>query len=88
MKHAYFADMGGLVLQTPGWKQFPINGKQLHYLITNGPKGENNKSTGEMYLDYPEDLNIGAINDRNNWDGLSRCVAPIILIPITVNYLI
>jgi hypothetical protein len=80
MKHAFFADMGGLVLETPGCEQFPINAKQLHYLITNGPKDEENKSTEEMYLDYPGDLNIGEINDRNKWDGLSRYVAPIIQI--------
>ena len=36
MKHAFFADMGGFILQTPNWKPFPLNAKQIHYVVIKG----------------------------------------------------
>ena len=36
IKHCFFADMGGLVLQTPDFPPFPIDAKQTHYLVDKG----------------------------------------------------
>lgn len=60
MKHAFFADMGGIHLQLPGVGPFPINAKQLHFMVTNG------------YMSFPESVTEDVINDRNKYDGLSR----------------
>ena len=58
IRHAFFADGGGFLLQLPDpdWKPFPIDAKQLHYLVTHD------------YVDYPEmrEQDVGGI------DGLSR----------------
>ena len=34
--HAFYADMGGISVQPVSWKRFPVNAKQLHYLIIRG----------------------------------------------------
>ena len=34
MSHAFFADMGVFVLSANEDARFPINAKQLHYLVT------------------------------------------------------
>jgi hypothetical protein len=36
MVHAFYADSGGFVLQTPDYPHFPISAKQLQYLVRNG----------------------------------------------------
>ncbi|KAK7418271.1 hypothetical protein QQX98_004056 [Neonectria punicea] len=36
MQHGFFADMGGFVLAPPDFPNFPINSKQLHYLVSRG----------------------------------------------------
>lgn len=41
MTHAFFADMGGIHVKPPNWKSFPVNAKQLHYLIQ------------RKYMNYP-----------------------------------
>lgn len=41
ISHAFFADMGGVHVRPLDWKQFPVNSKQLHYLVEN------------KYMDYP-----------------------------------
>lgn len=61
MRHAFFADMGGFVLKTRDWVPFPINAKQLHYLV------ERN------YLPYPA-ITRAEIKDRNKVDGLLRTI--------------
>jgi len=61
IKQGFYADMGGFVLKPRGWKQFPINAKQLLYLIECG------------HIRYPE-TKVSQINDRNKSDGLARCV--------------
>ena len=53
---AFFADMGGFVLQTPDWVSFPIDAKQLHYLVTKG------------YVADPE-ATEDTIRDRNKIGG-------------------
>jgi hypothetical protein len=59
MTHAFFADMGGFVLQTPGWKSFPLDAEQLHYVVSRG------------YLAYPE-IDKAAIDDKDKADGVAR----------------
>ena len=61
MRHAFFADMGGIVLQSPDMPPFPVDSNQLAYLVEN------------QYLKYPE---IGSItlNERNKADGFARLV--------------
>ena len=34
LTHSFYADMGGIHLSLPDWKSFPVNSRQLHYLIT------------------------------------------------------
>jgi hypothetical protein len=51
--------MGGYLLQTPNLPAFPVNAKQLFYLIEKG------------YVEYPS-LTKSDINDKNKADMLSR----------------
>jgi hypothetical protein len=60
-RHAFFADMGGLVLQAPDFPKFPINAKQLHYLVAAG------------YLPYPQ-VDKEVISDKNKADGFARAI--------------
>ena len=36
MRHGFYANMGGFILQPHDSKPFPVNAKQLKYLVTNG----------------------------------------------------
>lgn len=36
MRHSFFADMGGFVLQARDSVSFPVNAKQLHWLVVHG----------------------------------------------------
>lgn len=36
IRHGFYANMGGFVLKTPDFPPFPVNAKQLHYLVTRG----------------------------------------------------
>ncbi len=66
--------MGGFVIQTPNWPLFPIDSKQLFYLVSNG------------YLPYPEhDKSI--IDDKNKADGLSRYVIQVAFVIATLIWL-
>lgn len=62
MRHAHFADMGGFILHTRDWKPFPVDAKQLHYLITKG------------YVKYPDRIDERRISDKNKSDGLLRTI--------------
>lgn len=59
MRHAFFADMGGFLLQTSDCRPFPLDAKQLHYMVSHG------------YLKYPE-LAKAAIDDKDKADGVAR----------------
>ena len=61
MNHAFFADMGGFILKTRDWVPFPINARQLHYLVE------------KDYLPYPT-ITRAQIKDRNKVDGLLRAI--------------
>ncbi|KAJ5055097.1 hypothetical protein J3E74DRAFT_281871 [Bipolaris maydis] len=58
-QHAFFAEMGGFVLQTKDWVPFPISAKQLLWLIQH------------KYVTIPPAL-AGRILDRNKADNLTR----------------
>ncbi|KAI9727230.1 MAG: hypothetical protein M1834_008490, partial [Cirrosporium novae-zelandiae] len=59
MSHAFFADMGGFIIQFSDCISFPVDAEQLHYLISKG------------YLEYPK-LDKAMIDDKNKADNLSR----------------
>lgn len=60
LKHSYFADMGGIHVQFPGSRPFPVDAKQLHYLVSN------------HFIQYPSKISLDIIKDKNKTDGLSR----------------
>ena len=62
MRHAFFADMGGIILQAPDFPPFPIDCQQLIYLVRKG------------YLDYPKEIDAQTIWDKNKADGFARAV--------------
>ncbi|KAM5429250.1 hypothetical protein McanMca71_007775 [Microsporum canis] len=59
--HAFYADMGGFTFQPRGWKSFPVNSKELHYLVTKG------------YLPFPE-VTKEHIQDKDKASGLARLI--------------
>lgn len=61
MIHAFFADMGGFLLESPGCELFPIDAEQLFHLVEAG------------YVAYP-DLNVEDIQDKSKSNNLARCV--------------
>ena len=60
MRHAFFADMGGVHLQFPGIESFPVNSKGLLFMVTKG------------YIAFPTEITEEVINDKNKSDGLTR----------------
>lgn len=60
-KHAFYADMGGIIFQPHDWKSFPINAAQLQYLVE------------KKYVDYPQ-IAKSEIDDKDKSDGLTRPV--------------
>ena len=62
MNHAFFADMGGFVLHSPDCAPFPLNAKQLHYMVNKG------------HVAFPS-LDKRLILDKNKADGLLRLVS-------------
>ena len=61
MKEAFFADMGGFLLQTYEERDFPLNAKQLHFLVSKG------------YLPPPS-LDRREIEERNKVDIFLRII--------------
>ena len=59
MRHGFYANMGGFVLQTPNFPPFPVNAKQLHYLVTRG------------YTPYPSTTSK-EIWDKSKQDGFQK----------------
>ena len=64
MRLAFFADMGGFVLHPPDSESFPLNAKQLHWLIEHG------------FLEYPV-VSSDDIWDKSKQDRLSKFIASI-----------
>ena len=61
MRHAFYADMGGLLLDCPDFTPFPIDTQQTLYLVRND------------HLQYP-DVEAKTIWDKNKADGFARFV--------------
>ncbi|KAI2465000.1 hypothetical protein F4781DRAFT_425097 [Annulohypoxylon bovei var. microspora] len=61
MRMAFFADMGGFVLQTLDSDPFPVNAKQLHWLVVNN------------HIEYP-DIKNEEIWDKSKQDRLTRAI--------------
>ncbi|KAE9376095.1 hypothetical protein N431DRAFT_371135 [Stipitochalara longipes BDJ] len=60
LTHAFFADMGGFVLEAADLAYpIPLDAEQIHYLVKN------------RYIDYPA-LDKDEIEDKNKSDGLAR----------------
>ncbi|KAI6783780.1 uncharacterized protein J7T54_001656 [Emericellopsis cladophorae] len=61
LKLAFFADMGGFRLSCPGTDPFPLNAKQLHWLVVNG------------FVDYPK-TSPAEIWDKSKQDRLAKLI--------------
>lgn len=59
MRHGFYANMGGFVLQPQDSKPFPVNAKQLHYLVTRG------------YMPFPT-ITGKEIWDKSKQDGFQK----------------
>lgn len=64
MTHAFFADMGGFVLDAPDYPRFPINAHQVHYLVKNG------------FLDFPT-IKRETLQDKNKADAFVRILTSV-----------
>jgi hypothetical protein len=61
IRHAFFANMGGFMLESPDFPRFPIDGQQLGYLVE------------KKYIPFPE-VAEKTIWDKNKADGFARTV--------------
>jgi len=59
MVHAFYANAGGFVLETPGFPRFPINATSIHYLCSKGRI-------------KPPDITKESIWDRSKADLLAK----------------
>lgn len=67
--------MGGFILHSDDWVPFPVNSKQLHYLVTEG------------YIPFSAvNLDSETIEDKNKGDMFARCIAITQILWFTVNY--
>ncbi|KAL8768542.1 MAG: hypothetical protein Q9209_005227 [Squamulea sp. 1 TL-2023] len=64
MRHAFFADTGGFMLQSPDVPLFPVDSEQLAYLVE------------KKYLQSPR-IDEATIGDRNKADGFARPVTSV-----------
>jgi len=71
MRHAFLADMGGFLLQSPDFPVFPVDGQQLVYLVN------------RKYLPHP-DIDQETIRDKNKADGFARIITLIQIAWFTV----
>jgi hypothetical protein len=61
MTHAFFADMGGFLIQAPESPELPLDAEQLYYLVT------------KKFTEYPN-IDKEEVEDKNKADGLARYV--------------
>lgn len=59
VRHGFYANMGGFVLQPPDWTVFPINSTQLLWLIQRG------------YVDFPK-MTAKEVWDKSKADGFQK----------------
>jgi hypothetical protein len=63
MTHAFYADMGGFLLKTPDWQSFPVDAKQILYLVE-----KDYISAADVILDE------SILLDKNKCDGMVRFI--------------
>jgi len=74
LTHAFFADMGGFILRPPDWVEFPINAKQVHYLVTKG------------YIPFSDvAIEKAVISDKNKRDSLTRVLTVCQILWFSIN---
>ena len=74
MAHAFLADMGGYVLHPTDFVRFPLNAKQVHYLVKEG------------YIDYSTvGVSKSTIDDKNKGDGMARFITVLQILWFVVN---
>lgn len=61
MRHAFFADMGGILLSCPDFKSFPVSGHQIAFLVR------------KRYIRYPA-IKEKEIWDKNKADSFARAL--------------
>lgn len=59
IRHAFYANMGGFLFSPPDWTAFPVNSKQLYWLIKQG------------YVDYPK-MTAKEVWDKSKADGFQK----------------
>lgn len=74
LQHAFFADMGGFILQTRDWVPFPISAKQLLWLIQRG------------YVSVSPAV-FGHIKDKNKVDDTMRLIMVLQTLWFLANFL-
>lgn len=74
MKHAFFADMGGFLINAPDFGEFPINAEQLHFLVR------------KKFIMMPN-LTEQEIDGKNKQDRLSRLITIISAIAFVANFI-
>jgi hypothetical protein len=63
LNHAFLADMGGFTLKAKDFVEFPLNAKQIHYLVTH------------HYVPYSAvAIPKHALDDKNKGDGVVRFI--------------
>ena len=76
LRNAFLADMGGFVLHARDWVPFPLNAKQVHYLVTEG------------YIPYSAvSIDRHIIDDKNKGDGMVRLITVAQILWFTLNCL-
>lgn len=71
MRHAFFIDMGGMILKCPDYRPFPVTAYQLNHLIANG------------HIEYPG-INQREIWDKNKADGFARLLTTLQIVWFSV----
>lgn len=74
MRHAFYANMGGILLEGPDYPAFPVNAHQIGYLLKH------------EYIESPQ-IDSQVIWDKNKADGFARLVASIQVIWFTAQCL-
>ncbi|KAL9616687.1 MAG: hypothetical protein Q9160_008475 [Pyrenula sp. 1 TL-2023] len=75
MSHSFYVDMGGLHLRSPDYPSFPINSRQLHFLVTRD------------YVAYPQ-LQKNQIRDKNKVDPTLRFITLIQTLFFSISLLV
>ncbi len=72
LAHAFFADMGGIMLHTKDFPPIPINAVQLHYLVA------------REFIQYPQ-IDRQVISDKNKAEPLVRVITLVQICWFTIN---